>query len=282
VQIRRGGARPPLVLVAGQSGLAFIYRELAECFSADQPVLALQLIGVDPAEPVAQYSIEEMASVLEPQVVAACGSAPIVLGGYSLGALVAYELAQRLTRRNHAVPLLVSLDGFAPQHPRMAGFTGRMVAHWAALRSDTRAYLLERAVNTRRRVYRLLGCEWRLAAGLPSVDAETNERAKRFTILRRRAAYAYAPPHRLSTRLLLIRAALPEVDLGARVEPCYGWSHYVSDVASAPALPGSHRTLLDLAESRLAIARLVTAHIDLLGPARGESAQAPLTRAPTP
>src|SRR5260221_6566291 len=94
VVLRGGGSRPPLVLISGQEGHGFGFRHLAKIFDENQPLLALQLIGVDLDEPP-DCRIEDMAAVFEGQRCSACPPGPIIVGGYSMGPSVAFELANR-------------------------------------------------------------------------------------------------------------------------------------------------------------------------------------------
>ena len=54
-------------------------------------------------------------------------SGPYLLGGYSGGVVVAYEMAQRLRARGAAVPFVGMLDSPCPQRPKRSAFARTLV-----------------------------------------------------------------------------------------------------------------------------------------------------------
>src|SRR5262249_27828464 len=112
-----GSKRPPLVLVSGVGGFGFVFQGVAQHLGGDQPVHVLHAVGAQDEREGFHHSIEEMAAIYEPQILGTCPEGPIVVGGYSFGMLVAFELAKRLRAKGREVPLLVSFDGFAPGFP---------------------------------------------------------------------------------------------------------------------------------------------------------------------
>jgi thioesterase domain-containing protein len=101
--------RPTLVLVHPVGGGVAAYFRLARLLADDQPVYAIEnRSGLDrPTQPL--ESIEEMAaSYLELLRAADLGSS-LVLGGYSMGGLIAYEMARQLARSGQRRPDLVAI-----------------------------------------------------------------------------------------------------------------------------------------------------------------------------
>lgn len=264
VTLRQGDRRAAIVLIPGQLGYPLFYRSLALAFAGDERVLSLQLPGVHEDEQLADYSIEQMAELFEPQLLGACPDGPIFLGGYSMGALLSLELAARLIRRGRQVPAIISLDGYAPQYPSVDDPRARLAAHLRELKKAPRAYLAERRTNLQQRLLALVDQDWRLAAGLPRSelrDARQYERHKRFALLRRRAAFRYAPRCKVQTALLMVRAEEPEFQVGAKIDPSYGWGPYVTGPIEDLCLPGTHRRLLESCSNRRAIADAIARHV---------------------
>jgi hypothetical protein len=120
----------------------------------------------------------------------------------------------------------------------------------------------DRRLNFQQRLLGLVGQDWRLAAGLARLEfasTQQYERHKRFAALRRGASLRYAPSDRVQTELLLVRAHEPEFQVGAKIDPSYGWSPYVTGPVAD--LPGTHRQLLDSSANRLAIAAAISARM---------------------
>jgi thioesterase domain-containing protein len=114
VQLKAGSAKPPILIAPGVGGRAS-FSELAKHIRTKHAIYGIQAKGVDGMEEPFE-SIEDMAqfyldalSELEPD-------GPYILIGYSLGGLVALEMAQRLSKAGQNVALLVLLDTYP--HPR--------------------------------------------------------------------------------------------------------------------------------------------------------------------
>jgi amino acid adenylation domain-containing protein len=112
----RVAGEPPLFLVHAVGGAVFAYRPLAEALAAagpPPPVYGLQARGLTPGE-APHETVEEMAEAYLEAVADARPRGPYRLGGWSLGALVAYEMARRLQARGEAVELLALIDPTPP------------------------------------------------------------------------------------------------------------------------------------------------------------------------
>lgn len=111
VLIQRGKT-VPFFCVHGAGGNVLNFRDIARRLGEDQSFYGLQARGVDGSAPL--ETIEEMAALYLPEIVRAHPTGPYLLGGYSGGGLVAYEMAQRLRREGKKVPMVVFFDTVAP------------------------------------------------------------------------------------------------------------------------------------------------------------------------
>ncbi|RKI48186.1 alpha/beta fold hydrolase, partial [Corallococcus sp. AB049A] len=102
----------PLFLVHPGGGNVLAYSELARRLGPSLPVYGLQSRGLD-GGPVAE-SIEEMADLYIDAIRTVQPHGPYQLGGWSLGGLVAYEMARRLRDAGEAVDLLALIDAYVP------------------------------------------------------------------------------------------------------------------------------------------------------------------------
>jgi len=272
---RRPGSRPPLVLVAGVGGYAFTYRNFPRLFGLEQPVYCFQSIGAEPSEPLQALSIEEIAKVYEEELEKVMPDrGPVILGGFSFGALPAFELARRLERRGWPVPLLISFDGFAPGYPRLLPLPIRAVRHGRALLTskpeERRAYLAATAASLRVRVMRALGREAELGTDMP-FDEERNARAKQLALHHRQARDNYHPTTPVASRLLLLRIEQPEHWLGSDMDdPFYDWERYVRGPISLSTLPGAHTMLLDSQANQVAATDIIARHVAQVASELGE------------
>lgn len=109
VPLRGEGEATPLFCIHGLGGHIASFGPLANSLSAGRPVYALQGHGlVDRQEP--QDSIASMAACYVSEVQRAQPHGPYLLAGWSLGGIIALEMAQRLLAAGEEVELVALLD----------------------------------------------------------------------------------------------------------------------------------------------------------------------------
>jgi thioesterase domain-containing protein len=113
VDIQPRGDRRPLFFVHAVGGSVFSYVELASHLGQDQPFYAFQSRGLyDDLPP--HTSIKDMAADYLAQMRAAQPQGPYLLGGWSMGGVVAFEMAHQLKKMGEEVELLAMVDSFMP------------------------------------------------------------------------------------------------------------------------------------------------------------------------
>ncbi|MEU7034487.1 MULTISPECIES: alpha/beta fold hydrolase [unclassified Streptomyces] len=113
VALRAEGDRLPLHCVHPVSGSPFCYSAMAHRLRAGQPVFGFEAPGFDGAsEPLT--SIRALAELHTASLRAARPHGPYQLLGWSLGGVVAYEMARLLAAEGEEVPLLVIVDAALP------------------------------------------------------------------------------------------------------------------------------------------------------------------------
>ncbi len=133
------GEGPPLFLVHPVGGSVVCYLPLARGGELARPVLALAspLPGQLPAASFPEpRSVESMAAAYRRAIVAAAPAGPYHLAGWSLGGVVAFEIARQLSAEGREVGLLALLDvapppaGGEPEEPRheLARFAADLAA----------------------------------------------------------------------------------------------------------------------------------------------------------
>ncbi|QNP68638.1 amino acid adenylation domain-containing protein [Streptomyces roseirectus] len=109
--LRTEGDRPPLFCLPPGSGLAWGFAGLARHLPQGRPLYALQSRGLlpdeSPAATLAEAVAEHIARIREVQP-----HGPYHLLGYSMGGLVAHEIAATLQQAGEQVELLALLDAF--------------------------------------------------------------------------------------------------------------------------------------------------------------------------
>lgn len=120
VPIRSSGSLLPLFLVHPAGGGVAAYHDLAKYLSPEQPVFALQNLDSRIQPP----RIEDMAALYIEAIQPVCPNGPYVLGGSSLGGVVAFEMAVQLKAHGRRISLVAMLDAPARIIRHMRGQEG--------------------------------------------------------------------------------------------------------------------------------------------------------------
>lgn len=109
VQMQVGESGPPLFLIHAEGGNVLGYRNIVKHLPAEQPVYALQAQGLtDGLEP--RGTVEELATAYLQEIRSVQPEGPYYLGGWCLGGLVAYEMAQQLSRAGEEAALVAMIQ----------------------------------------------------------------------------------------------------------------------------------------------------------------------------
>jgi amino acid adenylation domain-containing protein len=126
VEIQRGGLRPILFFAPCIEGNLMTIRALASRLDVEQPVYALQPIGVD-GRGNPHRSVPEVVEHYLEQVRRVQPRGPYLLSGYSFGGTVAHEMARRLSEAGDTVKLLILIDAPARGRLRPVHWGNQMV-----------------------------------------------------------------------------------------------------------------------------------------------------------
>jgi amino acid adenylation domain-containing protein len=109
VALQPAGDRIPFFCVHGDEANHHLTRYLG----GDQPYYAFFHQGEDGA-PFAYKTVEDIAAHYVKEMLSVRPEGPYLLGGYSFGGIVAYEMAFQLSKAGHEVPLLAMFDMISP------------------------------------------------------------------------------------------------------------------------------------------------------------------------
>jgi amino acid adenylation domain-containing protein len=113
VPIRQTGSLPPLFCVHPIGGDVLCYATLARHLGETQPFWALRSLGLDgECQPLTR--IEDMAATYIKALQTIQPEGPYHLAGWSMGGIVAFEMATQLVASGHDVSLLAVIDSDAP------------------------------------------------------------------------------------------------------------------------------------------------------------------------
>jgi thioesterase domain-containing protein len=112
VELQRGTSSLPFFCVHAGGGGVGCYLDLVRHLGSDQTFYGIQAPEHGEMEPAAPRfeSVEEMAACYAGAVRATQPQGPYLLGGWSAGGVIAFEMAQQLKRQGHEVALLALFD----------------------------------------------------------------------------------------------------------------------------------------------------------------------------
>ena len=111
IRLKRGTKELPVFLLHGMGGNVFEFFELVRHLQTCRPVYATQARGTDGLDEPCK-SVEEMARFNLSEIRKLQPHGPYFLIGYSLGGLVALEIARYLTESGESIALLVMADSY--------------------------------------------------------------------------------------------------------------------------------------------------------------------------
>ncbi|MEP0344515.1 SDR family NAD(P)-dependent oxidoreductase [Rhodopirellula bahusiensis] len=107
------GDRAPLFMVHPPGGIVVCYRELAAHLPDDQPMYAIRARGLHGKEELPP-TMQAMAAEYVEAIRSVRPEGPCVIGGWSVGGVIAMEVAQQLIADGHEVDGLILLDSSIP------------------------------------------------------------------------------------------------------------------------------------------------------------------------
>jgi thioesterase domain-containing protein len=218
VQLQRGDGRPPLFFVHPVGGSVFCYAQLARHLGAEQTFYGLQSWGLgDGHSPLTDLS--EMAARYLEAVCSVQPEGPYQLGGWSMGGLVAFEMAQQLRNRGENISLLALLDTHTPN----------VLGHAVEL-SDEELWLQ-------------FASDLGQLNGMEGASREPDRQSRLYQVFRAnvRAMMGYEPK-RYPGRITLFRANERLADVS--VDPTEEWLKLAGDGVEVHVVPGDHYSIL--------------------------------------
>ncbi len=247
VPIQANGSRLPIFCVHALGTSLLFYRQLAAYLGADQPFYALQS-PLESQDQIKEPTIEELASIYLKELQGFFPPGPYILGGASLGGIIALEMCQQLKAQGKDPKLLILFDAAVPGCDYRVPARDQISRHWHNIKKWGPAYLGRRltvkgeywrfVINRSARtlgcsLYRVLGRD--LPADLHYFQVEeAHKRAlNRYTI-------QFYPG-----KITLMRAADIEETAGTRRNPTLGWETLAGGGLEIHDVPGGHISMFE-------------------------------------
>ena len=246
VPIQPRGSRPPIFCVHGGAGTILHLQPLARRLGTDQPFWGLQARGLYGGAPP-HRTVEQMAVHYLEEIRTVQPRGPYFLSGYCFGAIVAFDMAQRLLREGEDVDLLAVFNGPSPSWIRRYGAIGGQPSKRAAspVHSRSLAARVVGVLTSGTKIRHWIGhVLWRSSKKLidpvriraaMALDRPLSEEQREFFFLEiaGRAQLLYEPSPYPGPMVVFHGE-------GVYQDPTLGWSHTVESLETF-AIPGPHR-----------------------------------------
>lgn len=259
VPIRKTGAKPPLFLLHPVGGGVQPYFQLAEYLDHDQPVYALQNYEFGSYDEHPYASVEKMAQQYVEAVHGVQGTGPYLLGGWSMGGIVAFEMAIQLKNRGKQVGPLIMIDAPAqfvpvrdklgPEQDMARGLVllGRIWAH-----QKRKEFTLSRAglelLEEDEQLGRFIEAIKHNEIVASEADDAVLKAAIRTFLNNNRACESYVPKT-YAGPMVVIRAT--EIQQETKEEthlvfddPSFGWQAFCTQPVTVHYVPGDHMFMM--------------------------------------
>jgi amino acid adenylation domain-containing protein len=243
-------SEPPLFLVHALGGTVYGYAPLARELAPACAVHGLQAAGLTGGS--ALESLPALVSRYVEEIRRARPEGPYRLGGWSMGGLVAFEMARVLEESGAEVELLAMLDPpFTPPEPD--ALEARAAAGFVADAARTLGWTPTEPPEPGSAEEQLSWLAGRLSSGAADTAAVRDTIGQRFAVFRahQRMIAGYRPSAAVRARTLLVAA---EGSPNAAAQP--RWEAVLTGTVSAVRVPGDHYTFLQPPRVR-AVAELI-------------------------
>jgi len=244
IPIQPNGNKRPLFLVHPAGGHVFPFVGLAQSLGPDQPCYGLQARGVEEGQDP-HTRIDDMAAYYIEAIRSVQSEGPYLLGGWSMGGEIAFEMAQQLHARGQSVALLALLDARIPSTAENIAdeeFEALLLADVVSYFGLSKDFSEPLALLPRDELLaRVL--EQGKKAGLIPAELETPQAHRLIELCKSdfRASRNYVL-HRYPGRVTLFKAS--EDLSGNRLDPTLGWSDWAEGGVDVQHVPGNHATMV--------------------------------------
>ena len=246
VPLNEGGTQPPLFLIAGAGGHVFTFHKFSRLLGSDYPAYGMKAIGVDGSEPPPDR-VEEIAARYLDEIIKVRPKGPYVLAGYSVGGLMAFELAMQMQRRGLEVSKVIAFDTHAPGYPRPLPWPARMGIHLinflshpasgsgTTWRSDSRTFDTDYCGTCLNHLD---------LADAPKVGGLNETVLKKVWAALERARHGYWPEGKFDGQIVLIRSERIEHWAATRLDdPLKGWARWTTQPVQVIGVPADHMAI---------------------------------------
>ena len=248
VKVRTAGDNQPFFCVHPVGGNIVCYLDLEKCLS-DHPFYAFQSRGLDGVCTPFKY-IEDMATHYVNELQEFKPNGPYCIGGWSMGSLIAFEMAQQLQGLGQQVALLalidppvVPVDSRQKKQEDQVSLAARFIKDFVAL-NDSGLPKLENDfsdIESDQQAYHI--CEQLKEAHIVPADFEFSQIQTLLNVFKANldAMWTYKPrPY--TGQITLIKASKQPKEIN--ISETLGWEKFAKEKIEVHKVPGDHYTMM--------------------------------------
>jgi len=247
VKIQSGNSQPPFFVIHAAYSSVVMYYNLARHLDPTQPVYGLQPKGFNEKQ-LPQTRIEDMAADYIREIRTVQPEGPYFLGGFSMGGMVAFEMAQQLHFSGQKVAVLALFDTCSPGWLKPLPIHVRVSRHLSNL---SQLKLKEKLTYVQKKLTGRFDLD--LRQSLPQVQdksplQEAHEQADKNYL-----------PRVYSGRAILFRAREPLKGRWSEwcsVDTELGWGRFVAGGLDLHEVPGNHMSMFNEPHVRIIAEKL--------------------------
>ena len=248
VAIQPAGSQLRFFCIHPVGGNVLCYINLARHLGKEQPFYALESVGLDGIEqPYLQ--IEDMAAHYLQAILTLQPEGPYLLGGWSMGGIVAFEMAHQLQQQDREVASLIMLDSWAPtgkhncDEAQLLSWFVRNLGGQSAYQLNLSPDELRQLESEERWIYVVE--QVRKANILPSDISLTQiKRLLQVFQANTQAMWNYVPQVYRERIVLLRPNEVFSEDFQDSGDPTLGWSQFTTEPVEIHPVSGNHYTML--------------------------------------
>jgi len=232
VPLRDEGSWPPLFFIHPVGGFVLCYAALAKLLSLEQPVYAIRA-WADPSQEPQYEDVPALASRYLASIRSRQPLGPYRIAGWSMGGILAYEMASQLAALGEEVAYLGLIDAAVP---------GAELPEWLAQRLESNHSKPDQTNDGREVYLSHLGLDPETPELASHVDESfLNDYAVRYLENHARSMTAYRPsPYAGSLVLYKAQQDQDSTNLSAAL----GWDKLVRGAIEVCSIPGNHLTIM--------------------------------------
>ena len=224
-----------------------VYRNLANYLGTERPVYGIQPQGLN-GEAEILTTVEEMAAYYIQEIKKIQPIGPYLLGGYSFGGELAFEMSRQLHQQGEKVDKLILFDSHAPNSSKRLPFSQRITIHFNNLLEKKHNYIIERVLDWKRwlqddfqykfqklsvKVFQYLDLPLSLRLHNTLIEAR-NDKAR-----------SNHQPKFYPGKVILMRTKSSLGGVGCQRDEYLGWKNLVGQEIDIYPVPGHHLSMLE-------------------------------------